>query len=76
MGFGLCHRCRKYALEQLRGHSFCWECSYSPETDVALSSWSSHEYLDSKVQSRKRIEANRQFHESVNDFRKNEVGGA
>ena len=75
MGFGLCHRCRKYAVEKLRSHSFCWECSYTPESDVTLSSWSAQEFKDSNVQSRKRIEENRKFHESDSDLSKNEVGG-
>lgn len=35
MGYhGKCPRCGCHSMEHLRTHSFCWECNYSPDTDL------------------------------------------
>jgi len=75
-GFGLCYRCGKFAIEYLRTHSFCWECNYTAENDVSRMSWSAHEYRNSRVASRRRIEDERQYSGELQDFNQNEVGGA
>lgn len=72
-GFQLCHRCGKWAFEQLRTHSFCWECNYAPENDVTLRPWTAHEFRQSKIAARKRIEENRSYFEGCPDYSRNEV---
>ena len=73
-GFGLCHRCEKWAVEQLRTHSFCWECNYAPENDVTLVPWTALEYRQSKIAARRRIEEDRAYYEGGQDFSQNELG--
>lgn len=34
-GYGKCPRCDCRSLEHLKSHSYCWECNYSPDTDLA-----------------------------------------
>ena len=71
-GFGLCHRCGKWAVEHLRTHSFCWECNYAPENDVTLRPWSAIEFRQSKIAERRRIEENRAYTEGTPSFGANE----
>jgi hypothetical protein len=33
-GFGQCSRCGMWAVEHLRTHSHCWECNYSPQSEI------------------------------------------
>lgn len=33
-GFGQCPRCGMWAVEHLRTHSHCWECNYSPQSEI------------------------------------------
>jgi hypothetical protein len=76
MGFGLCHRCGKWAVENLRAHSFCWECNYAPENDVTVMPWTSLEFRNSKIAALRRQEENKIYFDESNDFSRNEVGGA
>ena len=38
-GLGKCIRCGSMAVEHLKTHSHCWECSYSPEGDHEINQW-------------------------------------
>lgn len=39
-----CPRCGSFTLENLSTHSHCWECSYSPESDLGLRMWREMEF--------------------------------
>lgn len=41
---GYCSRCGRRSLEYLPTHSFCLECSYSPDSDSELSQYFLTEY--------------------------------
>jgi hypothetical protein len=49
--FDVCSRCGREALELLRTHSFCWECSHSPEPRSSLASWFAIEFRRPKRKS-------------------------
>ena len=70
--FGPCSRCGKWAVEHLRTHSFCWECDYSPETDITLRPWTALEFRQSRIAARRREEENRVYSGGSTGFAKNE----
>jgi len=46
--FGQCPRCGRWAIEHLRTHSHCWECSYFPELQDGVNQWRALEFRKSK----------------------------
>ena len=39
-----CPRCGSISFEHLATHSYCWECNYSPESDLGLRAWRKIEF--------------------------------
>lgn len=46
---GQCPRCGRWAIEHLKTHSHCWECSYFPENNEGLRQWREIEFRKPKI---------------------------